>query len=150
LGIYLKTRLYEEPFMIHKALTVTTRIEQWIKHQTRFTYQEHRGFSAEDFKDLALKADHIGTDKSIPFTLYLSGPSDAPEHIKKAQFELFYMRSHSQSKKFTDIHLLITTLNDEDSARVRLFLSAFLETLRFHYNGKWVITDQELFSSRLD
>jgi hypothetical protein len=149
LNLYLKTRLYEEPFIVHKALTVPNRIDQWVKQQTQLTYSEQYGFGFTEDINMSLKADHAGGDKTIPFTLTITTVVNTVQKTKKAHFELFYMRSHSQSLKFTDIHFMITDLDETEVEKSRLFLTAFLETLRIHYNGKWIITDQELFSARL-
>ncbi len=149
MSLYLKTRLFEEPFMIHKALTVPHRIQRWLKKQSNFIYTDEIGFASAEVPEISLIAKGVGTDKSIGFVLTYTGDQDNPSDVKQIPFELFYMRSHTRSDKFTDLHMLISDLTPKEVAKIDLFMRSFLEAMRLHYNGKWVITDQELFSSRL-
>lgn len=147
MGLYLKTRLFEEPFMIQKALTQANRIQKWIGAQSKLFYNETEGFYCDDIKGVFFKPSGPVTEKTIPCSLTFEDASNTVNPIV-ITFDLFYMKSHSQSLRYTDVHVFIENLGPRQEEANKL-LTRLLDTLRQHFNGNWVITDQELHSSRL-
>lgn len=147
MGLYLKTRLFEEPFMIQKALTQSNRIQKWLNAQDELAYSETNGYYATHIQGVFIKPSGPVTEKSIPCTLTLVENDNSVQPIV-ISFNLFYMRSHTQSIRYTDLHVYIEQLPVREDD-VKYLMSQLFERLRQHFNGNWIITDQELHSSRL-
>lgn len=146
---YYKTRLYEDPFTVQKALTIPHRIEQWIKKQSTFAYNPDEGFFSKEFEGVYLRPMPTDSEKMIPLELTLKPIGHESMTTKKARLELFYMKSHSRSDRFTDLHLFESVLENDAHERFDAFIKVFFETLRFNYNGNWFIQDRDLNSSRI-
>lgn len=149
MSIYLKTRLYEDPFMVRQNLIKPSGINRLLKFEPALIYDPITGFTDTESPNCHLKIQMSESEKSLACELSLHHSNDSVRTIIILPFELFIMRSHSQSTKFADLHLFIEDLQAEDADCAKAYLSRFLEHLRRFYNGNWVIADQELHASRL-